>query len=208
MSAVRAALSLSVLALAGPALAQQAPDRLNPNGTRGTPGRYHGVAVEPRGQGPGVGYGRTYFGWPLVPYYGGSAAGPALSGLGPRALSSNYPNAWYGQTAPAREETLKAEIAAREKAAREQATKPAQAKASAATVTIDFPALADMRVNGRQMPGAEKRWVLTFGPDDEGPVELRAEWTVDGQRYEWERTVNVLPNAKTRISVGAGFPIK
>src|SRR5919197_2723049 len=78
--------------LAGPAAAQApllvplGPARITPVGTYAAPERYSPLAVERLPYGPGYGYGVAYLGWPVVPYFGGAAYGPGLSGLGPFAL--------------------------------------------------------------------------------------------------------------------------
>jgi len=184
------------------------PDRINPNGSYAPREIRYAEAYEPRPQGPGVGYGVTYFGWPLVPYYGGSASGPGLSGLGPLALVSNYPNAGYGFTAPRREVALRAEIEENDRLAREEL---ARSRVRRATLTLKLPESAEVWVNNRRQKGVAAEWTLTSAllpPDSQATFTIRAEWTVGGTGYEWDRVVTTTVGEKSRLVVARGVPVK
>lgn len=184
------------------------PDRINPNGSYASREIRFAEATEPRPQGPGVGYGVTYFGWPLVPYYGGSASGPGLSGLGPLALVSNYPGAGYGFTAPSREAAIRAEIAENDRLAREEL---ARSRLRRATVMVELPASAEVWLNDRRQKGSASEWMLTSAllpPDSQATFTIRAQWTDGGTRYEWERVVTAAAGDKSRIVVARGTPVK
>jgi hypothetical protein len=193
---------------AGPRPAIPGPDRIAPRGNYLPREVRFREALQPRPQGPGVGYGVTYFGWPIVPYYGGTAYGPGLSGLGPLALVSNYPHAGYGYTAPGTEAVLRTEIAENDRLAREAAER---ARARPATLTLELPAPAGLWVNDIFYEAVESRSVITsdaLPPGTPVTLDVYAEWTVDGKRYEWSRVVTVAAGEKSRLVVGRGFPVK
>ncbi len=184
------------------------PDRIEPRGNYSPREIRYREASEPRPQGPGVGYGVTYFGWPLVPYYGGSASGPGLSGLGPLALVSNYPGAGYGFTAPSREAAIRAEIAENDRLAREEL---ARSRLRRATVMLELPASAEVWLNNRRQKGTATEWTLTsdlLPPDSQTTFTIRAEWTDGGVRYKWERVVTATASDKSRLVVARGTPVK
>lgn len=162
------------------------------------------VAVGTRPYGPGYGYGVTYFGWPVVPYYGGVAYGPAFSGLGVYGLSSRYGNAGYGLTGPPQEAAIREEL-------RRQQAEQKAAAGPRARLALVFPARAEVWLDGKAVPGNESEWVLTSGPLEEGQSHtfaVKARWTVAGQQYEWERTANVTAGEKGRVVVFGGTPVK
>ena len=77
-----------------------------------------------------------------------------------------------------------------------------------AELTIEFPADAEITVNGEAAPGSAPARTLTSPPLKAGMAQtfaVKARWTKDGQRYEWERTVTLGPGERSRITVARGF---
>jgi uncharacterized protein (TIGR03000 family) len=80
----------------------------------------------------------------------------------------------------------------------------------AAVLTFVFPAAADVRVNGVAVPGEGKVRTMQSPPLRTGlahTFDVKARWTIDGQAYEWERTVTLGPGERSRITVARGFPV-
>jgi len=80
-----------------------------------------------------------------------------------------------------------------------------------AELTIEFPAQATATLDGVVMPGTEatRQWKsppLKVGQHHTFTVTAR--WTVDGQKFEWDRVVTLGPGERGRITVARGFPIK
>ena len=77
-----------------------------------------------------------------------------------------------------------------------------------AELTIEFPADAEITVNGEAVAGTAPARTLTSPPLRGGMAQtfaVKARWTKDGQKYEWERTVTLGPGERSRISVARGF---
>jgi uncharacterized protein (TIGR03000 family) len=80
-----------------------------------------------------------------------------------------------------------------------------------AELTVEFPAEAEVTVNGAAVAGEGKVRTLTsptlkFGLTH--TFDVKARWSLDGQAYEWERTVTLGPGERSRITVARGFPVK
>ncbi|OWK38468.1 hypothetical protein FRUB_07588 [Fimbriiglobus ruber] len=80
-----------------------------------------------------------------------------------------------------------------------------------AQLTLDFPATAALKVNGFAIPGERATWVLNSTPRTTGELvrfTVHAEWTADGRRVEWERTVPVSAGDRSHTTVSLGTPVK
>jgi uncharacterized protein (TIGR03000 family) len=81
-----------------------------------------------------------------------------------------------------------------------------------AELSIQFPADATVWVNNKQVQEtAAKSFELTspsLTPGMEFTFDVRAEWTADGQAYEYSRTVKVPAGDRSKITVLAGTPKK
>ena len=77
-----------------------------------------------------------------------------------------------------------------------------------ATFTLEFPADVKLWLNGTPVPGEGRTRVLTAPTLKAFTFAVRAEWTTDGTRYEWDRTVALSAGDKSRVTVLRGFPIK
>ena len=128
--------------------------------------------------------------------------------MGPLALVSNYPNAGYGFTAPAREVVLRAEIDENDRQARKAL---ARSRARRATVLLELPAPAEVWLGKRRQEGVAAEWTLTSAllpPGTEATFAIRATWAIDGKRYEWDRLVTTTVGEKSRVVVARGFLVK
>jgi uncharacterized protein (TIGR03000 family) len=77
-----------------------------------------------------------------------------------------------------------------------------------AELTIEFPADAEVSVNGTAVPGSGKVRTLSSPVLRTGLTHtfaVIARWTQDGQKYEWERSVTLGPGERSRITVARGF---
>ncbi|OWK45355.1 hypothetical protein [Fimbriiglobus ruber] len=80
-----------------------------------------------------------------------------------------------------------------------------------AQLTIDFPAAATIKVNGSAVAGERATWVLNSTPRTTGELvkfAVRAEWTEDGRRVEWERSVEVSAGDRSHSTISFGTPVK
>ncbi len=81
-----------------------------------------------------------------------------------------------------------------------------------AVLTMEFPAPAEVWVNGKKGEGkATTEWTLTspsLKAGTEFTFEVKARWTVDGKTYEYERKVNVASGNRSRALVIAGSEVK
>ena len=80
-----------------------------------------------------------------------------------------------------------------------------------ASFTLEFPADVKLWLNGQEVPGAGRTRVLTSPTLKAGGAftfDVRAEWTTDGTRYEWDRAIALSAGDKARVTVARGFLIK
>jgi len=81
-----------------------------------------------------------------------------------------------------------------------------------ATLTMEFPAPAEVWVNGKKGDGnATTEWTLTSPSLKAGmeyTFQVKARWTVNGKTYEYERNVTVASGNRSRAQVIAGTEIK
>jgi uncharacterized protein (TIGR03000 family) len=79
-----------------------------------------------------------------------------------------------------------------------------------AELTLEFPADARVWLNGEAVDGEGKTRTLRSPPLRPGEghtFNVRAEWTADGRRFEWERTVTLNSGQRSRVTVARGFPV-
>lgn len=79
-----------------------------------------------------------------------------------------------------------------------------------AELTVEFPAPAEVWLNGSPAPGEGAVRTLTSPPLAAGrsySFAVRAKWESGGRKYEWERTVTLGPGDRSRITVARGFPV-
>lgn len=81
-----------------------------------------------------------------------------------------------------------------------------------ATLTLEFPAPAEVWVNGKQGDGKPTtEWTLTsplIKTGTEFTFDVKARWTRNGKTYEYTRTVNVASGNRSRALVVAGVEVK
>ena len=83
-----------------------------------------------------------------------------------------------------------------------------------ATLTLQFPAAADVWLDGKKVEGsaAEERVLTspTLKPGEDYTFALKARWTADGKTYEATRSVKVGPGDRSRLfdRLGTGSEIK
>ncbi|MCE9563181.1 MAG: TIGR03000 domain-containing protein [Planctomycetes bacterium] len=81
-----------------------------------------------------------------------------------------------------------------------------------ATLTLEFPAAAEVWVNGVKGEGrATTEWTLTspvLKAGKEFTFKVKARWTLNGKTYEYERSVDVASGNRTRAQVIAGVEVK
>lgn len=81
-----------------------------------------------------------------------------------------------------------------------------------ATLTVEFPAAAEVWVNGTRAEGAAAtEWTLKSPVLKAGgsyTFEVKARWTAGGKTYEAERSVQVAGGNRSRVLVVAGTPVK
>jgi uncharacterized protein (TIGR03000 family) len=88
---------------------------------------------------------------------------------------------------------------------------PPAPTAQPAELRLEFPAPAEVWVDGQQQPGAAAVRVLTSPPVPAGGrhvFNVRATWAVDGRKLEWERAVPVQAGQRGKVTVAGGFPAK
>jgi uncharacterized protein (TIGR03000 family) len=77
-------------------------------------------------------------------------------------------------------------------------------------LTIEFPADARVWVDDEPVSGRGRTLALS---SPELPLwtmytfRVEARWEVDGESFEWERTVDVLAGRASRVAVARGFPV-
>lgn len=77
--------------------------------------------------------------------------------------------------------------------------------------TIEFPAGADVTLNGRPAAGEGAVRKLTSPPLKAGETytfAVTAHWTADGKTYEWDRTLTLGAGQRSRSVVSRGFPVE
>ena len=80
-----------------------------------------------------------------------------------------------------------------------------------AEFVVQFPASAEVWVNGKKVDGDGATRTLTSPPLTTGErytFAVKARWTLDGDAYEWERTIALGPGERSRATVAAGFKVK
>lgn len=81
-----------------------------------------------------------------------------------------------------------------------------------ATLTMEFPAAAEVWVNGKKAEGsAATEWTLTSPVMKSGEsfkFEVKARWAAGGKTYEAERSVSVASGNRSRVLVIAGTQVK
>ena len=80
-----------------------------------------------------------------------------------------------------------------------------------AEFVVQFPASAEVWVNGKKVDGEGATRTLTSPPLAAGErytFAVKAKWTFGGDAYEWERTVTLGPGERSRATVAAGFKVK
>jgi uncharacterized protein (TIGR03000 family) len=80
-----------------------------------------------------------------------------------------------------------------------------------AELTLAFPADATVTLNGRAVKGSGKTQTLTSPPLKAGEAytfNVKADWTADGQKYEWERVVTLGSGEHSKVAIARGFPVK
>ncbi len=80
------------------------------------------------------------------------------------------------------------------------------------TLTLEFPAAADVWLNGTRVDGsaAATRELTspTVEPGTPYVFDVRAEWTADGKTYGYDRKVTVAGGERAKVTVLAGTPLK
>lgn len=80
-----------------------------------------------------------------------------------------------------------------------------------AELTLEFPADAAVTLNGRSVEGSGKTRTLTSPELKAGEsytFDVKANWTADGKKYEWERTVTLGSGERSKVAVARGFQVK
>ena len=81
-----------------------------------------------------------------------------------------------------------------------------------ATLTVQFPAAADVWIDGKKLDGsaAEERVLTspTLKPGEQHTFALKARWTAGGKTYEATRSVKVAPGDRSRLFVVSGEEVK
>jgi uncharacterized protein (TIGR03000 family) len=80
-----------------------------------------------------------------------------------------------------------------------------------AKLTVQFPAAAEVWLNGKKTDGKGEEQVLTspvLRPGQTFTFEVKARWQVGGKTYEANRTVTLAPGDKSRLFVVSGTEVK
>ena len=81
-----------------------------------------------------------------------------------------------------------------------------------AILVLEFPALAEVWVNGKKGVGdAQAEWTLTSPSvivDTEYLFSVKAKWTANGRTFEYEKAIPVAAGGRTRSLVLSGKEIK
>jgi len=81
-----------------------------------------------------------------------------------------------------------------------------------ATLVLEFPAPAEVWVNGQKSPGeAQTEWTLTSPAvhvGSEYTFSVQGRWTANGKTYEFERSVPVAAGKRTRSLVLTGKELR
>jgi uncharacterized protein (TIGR03000 family) len=141
----------------------------------------------------GAGYRRHFgywfypygFGWGYDPFGYGDWAAPDLGWAPP---AGSYP---VGDPVPPRTVVVSGEVPA--------------------ALTLEFPAPAEVWVDGTKLPGAPDtvRTVRSpvLPPGERHTFHIKADWTVKGQTYEYHRDTTVEAGAQSRLMVVSGTAV-
>jgi uncharacterized protein (TIGR03000 family) len=81
-----------------------------------------------------------------------------------------------------------------------------------ATLVLQFPAPAEVWVNGNKSTGEpQTEWTLTSPPihiGTEYPFAVKAHWKSNGKTFEYEKTIAVAAGTRSRSLVISGTQIK
>ena len=80
-----------------------------------------------------------------------------------------------------------------------------------AELTLEFPADAAVTLNGQAVQGSGRTRTLTSPQLKAGETytfDVKANWTADGKKYEWERTVTLGSGERSKVAVARGFLAK
>jgi len=134
---------------------------------------------------------RPYFGYGFYLYDYGDGYDPDYDGYGPYPWAD--PSAGYStgnESAPQRSVVLSGEFPA--------------------VLTLEFPAPAEVWLDGKKV-GGEAANVRTLSspvlrPGDRYTFHVKADWTVKGQTYGYNRDVTLETGARSRVLVVSGTP--
>jgi uncharacterized protein (TIGR03000 family) len=80
-----------------------------------------------------------------------------------------------------------------------------------ARLTAEFPAPAEVRLDGVAQPGGPRReWVFdspVLRPGQTYTFRVAARWQLDGTTYERDREVSAGPGDRRRLTVLSGTPV-
>jgi uncharacterized protein (TIGR03000 family) len=163
------------------------------------PGRQPGWAVP-----PGLAY-------PTAPWFGGYYGG-FYGGYYPGYYGDYYPylgssTSFYYPPAPLTAPPLTGAGGTGSGSAATVVVNPEQP----AELTVEFPAAPDVTLNGAAAEGEGTARTFRSPPLKPGETytfDVKAKWTVDGKRYEWDRTVTLGAGERSRLTVARGFPVK
>ena len=130
---------------------------------------------------------RPYFGYGFYPYDYGDEYGPDYYGYGP------YAGSWTGPTGG-------------------YYPGPQLSGESPAVLTLEFPAPAEVWLDGKKVEG-EAAAVRTISspilkPGARYTFHIKAGWTVKGETYGYNRDVTLETGARSRLLVLSGTPAK
>ena len=81
-----------------------------------------------------------------------------------------------------------------------------------ATLVLDFPAAAEVWVNGKQGEGEPNtEWTLTsptLRPGERFTFDVKARWKADGKTLEYARSFTIAGGDRSRAHVLSGTPVK
>lgn len=154
------------------------------------------------------GFGPSNLYGPGFPFSGVFSGGYGYGGW----YNSGFP--YPGYVAPPPVEVAPAQALPLPAARRPQSTEPFVPPANEfpATLVMEFPAAAEVWVNGKTQDGdAKKEWTLTsptLKPGGEYTFEVKARWTAGGKTYEYARSAAVAGGQRTKAVVVSGTEVK
>ncbi|HVK16765.1 MAG TPA: TIGR03000 domain-containing protein [Fimbriiglobus sp.] len=80
-----------------------------------------------------------------------------------------------------------------------------------AELSLEFPVDAAVTLNGKAVEGSGKARTLTSPPLKPGEAytfDVKANWTADGKKYEWDRTVTLGSGERSKVAIARGFPVR